>query len=195
MEFSIPLSLISLPLAIFLNQLHNLQGMCLFIIQIGLTTHLMHYWWDVHNPMLLGHFWCPWSAANITRKHWPLRYAQLELPFQELSSETCMFFAVYVMLGLIPFEYACRHAVDSLVVQAFPKLNREKFSLLRAGGEGFLIYAVSLGVALAVPGQSSNIITATGTILERAVIWNLDDARMHFLSTFLYVAKNDPFEE
>ena len=69
---------------------------------------------------------------------------------------------VYAAFGLIPFEYACRHALDSLVVQMLPKTNEERYALGRTAGEGFLIYAVSLGVALAVPGQSVKIIAATG---------------------------------
>ena len=58
----------------------------------------------------------------------------------------------------------CRHSVDSLVVQAFPKLNQEKYVLARKVGEGFLVYGVSLGIALAIPGQSAKIIAVTGEV-------------------------------
>ena len=73
--------------------------------------------------------------------------------------------AAYVALGLIPFEFACRHAVDSVFIQIFPKANQERFATYRTAGEGFLIYAVSLGISLAVPGQSGKIIAVTGILL------------------------------
>ena len=48
------------------------------------------------------------------------------------------------------------------MIQAFPKLNQEKYVLARKVGEGFLVYGVSLGIALAIPGQSAKIIAVTG---------------------------------
>ena len=52
--------------------------------------------------------------------------------------------------------------MDSLVVQAFPKLNQQKFVLARKIGEAFVVYGVSLGIALAIPGDSAKIIAVTG---------------------------------
>lgn len=73
-----------------------------------------------------------------------------------------MYTAAYIALGMVPFEWACRHAVDSLVIQTFPKLNQQKFALPRKVVEAFLVYGVSLGIALAVPSQSAKIIAVTG---------------------------------
>ena len=50
------------------------------------------------------------------------------------------------------------------MIQAFPKLNQEKYVLARKVGEGFLVYGVSLGIALAIPGQSAKIIAVTGEL-------------------------------
>ena len=76
-----------------------------------------------------------------------------------LRGKTC---AAYIALGMVPFEWACRHSVDSLVVQAFPKLNQQKFALPRKLVEAFVVYGVSLGIALAIPSQSAKIIAVTG---------------------------------
>lgn len=62
----------------------------------------------------------------------------------------------------MPFEWACRHSVDSLVVQAFPSLNQPKYVTARKVGEAFFVYGVSLGIALAIPGTSGDIIAVTG---------------------------------
>lgn len=48
------------------------------------------------------------------------------------------------------------------MIQAFPRLNQPEYVLARKVGEAIFVYGVSLGVALAVPGQSSNIIAVTG---------------------------------
>ena len=78
--------------------------------------------------------------------------------------------AAYIALSLIPFEYACRHTLDSLIVQIFPKTNQERYAQTRQICEGLSLYAVSLGVALAVPGCSSTIITISGHFLSSLAI-------------------------
>ena len=74
--------------------------------------------------------------------------------------------AAYIALSLIPFEYACRHTLDSLIVQIFPKTNQVQYAQARQICEGLSLYAVSLSVALAVPGCSSTIITVSGHFLS-----------------------------
>lgn len=68
----------------------------------------------------------------------------------------------YIAIGLVPFEWACRHSVDSLVIQAFPRLNQQKYVMARKVVEAFAVYGVSLGIALAIPGDSAKIIAVTG---------------------------------
>ena len=70
--------------------------------------------------------------------------------------------AAYIAIGLVPFEWACRHSVDSLVIQAFPRLNQQKYVMARKVVEAFAVYGVSLGIALAIPGDSAKIIAVTG---------------------------------
>ena len=70
--------------------------------------------------------------------------------------------AAYIAIGLVPFEWACRHSVDSLVIQAFPRLNQQKYVMTRKVVEAFAVYGVSLGIALAIPGDSAKIIAVTG---------------------------------
>ena len=70
--------------------------------------------------------------------------------------------AAYMALGLVPFEWSARHACDSLVILLFPQLNVPKWVLPRKIAEAFFVYGLSLGLALAVPGNSSTIIAVTG---------------------------------
>ena len=52
--------------------------------------------------------------------------------------------------------------MDSLVIQAFPRLNQQKYVMARKVVEAFAVYGVSLGIALAIPADSAKIIAVTG---------------------------------
>ena len=57
------------------------------------------------------------------------------------------------------------------MIQAFPKLNQGKYVTLRKLTEAAAVYGVSLAIALAVPGNSSQIIAVTGKHFARTSLF------------------------